>query len=288
MACRWQEPLTAALSGVVATLYFCSGAGLAAVSQGTESVPNSAVTAASTSIPISIPDDGVRSPGETRVEPRSEPRQEPRAEFRAEPRVEPRGGPRAARRVEPRPERRVELRSQRLGIADVEHLALTRNGDRARVHRLKMRIPQSALVRFLAESIAGGPVQDLSMKALGAHRLALEARAFGWQTQANLGLSAVSGRARVDFESARVGWFPVSGRYLRDQIIASSDYQVIKSGEVRAEGASGLSFSPDYLFSHLLARLPYDLTERGLPPHLDVQLTDIALRQGYVRVEGGE
>lgn len=182
---------------------------------------------------------------------------------------------------------RVELRSARLGIADVEHLEATRNGDRAKVKRLKMRIPQSALVRFLADTIAGGPVQDLTVRPLGANRLLLEARAFGWPTQASLGLSAASGRALLDIETAKVGWFPVSGRYLRDQIVASSDEAVIRAGDVRPVGQSGLSFSPDYLFSHVMARLPYELADRGLPPHLDVRLTEIALRDGYVRVEGG-
>lgn len=182
---------------------------------------------------------------------------------------------------------RVELRSERLGIADVEHLDATRNGDRARVHRLKMRIPQSALVRFLADTIAGGPVHDINVRPLGTNRLLLEATAFGWPTQARLGLSAASGRALLDIETAKVGWFPVSGRYLRDQIVASSDEALIRSGDLRPVGQSGLSFSPDYLFSHVMARLPFELAERGLPPHLDVRLTEIALRNGYVRVAGG-
>lgn len=183
---------------------------------------------------------------------------------------------------------RVVLQGQRLGIADIDHLDATRVGDRARVHRLKMRIPQSALVRFLANTIAGGPVQELNVKPLGSNRLLLEAQAFGWPTQAHLGLTAAGGRALLDIETARVGWFPVSGRFLRDQILASSDVEVVRNGDVRASGQSGLSFAPDYLFAHVMARLPYELAERGLPPHLDVHLTQIALRDGYVRVEGGQ
>lgn len=183
---------------------------------------------------------------------------------------------------------RVALRSQRLGIADVEHLDAIRVGDRARVYRLSMRIPRSALIGFLADTIAGGPVQRLAVKPLGPNRLLLEALAFGLPTQATLGLLAAGGRALLEIETVRLGWFPVSGRFLRDQILTSSDPELIRNGDVRPAGTSGLSFSPDYLFSHVMARLPFELAAVGLGPHLDVRLTRIALQGTYVRVEGGQ
>jgi hypothetical protein len=126
------------------------------------------------------------------------------------------------------------------------------------------------------------------VRQLGKHRLSLDAQAFGWPTRAVLSLKAQGGRARMDIESASVGWLPISGHYLRDQILASSERAVVESGDVRAAGRNGLSFEPDYLFSHVVARLPAALEARGLPPHLDVHLTDIALTRGSVRVEGGQ
>ncbi len=183
---------------------------------------------------------------------------------------------------------RIVLQRERLGPADVEILEITRAGNRATVHRLKMRIPREELVRFLASTIAGGPVQNMSVRPLGRHRLGLDASAFGWPTRAVLSLTASGGRARMNIESAQFGWLPVSPGFLRDQILASSEPAVIESGAVRADGRTALSFAPDYLFSHVVARLPLALAERGLPPHLDVRLTDIALQSGAVRVEGGQ
>jgi hypothetical protein len=183
---------------------------------------------------------------------------------------------------------RVRVRDERLGIAVVEVLELTRAGDRAKVHKLRMKIPQEALLEFLAEAIAGGPVSHLSVKPLSKQRLGLEARAFGWPTRAVISLSAAGGRARMDIESAQFGWFPVSARMLRDQILASSEPEVVRNGDVKADGTTALSFAPDYLFSHVVAKLPAELAKRGLPPHLDVHLTRIAVGGGAVDVEGGD
>ncbi|MBM3271457.1 MAG: hypothetical protein FJZ01_27790 [Candidatus Sericytochromatia bacterium] len=183
---------------------------------------------------------------------------------------------------------RIVLKAERLGPADVEILEATRNGNRATVHRLKMRIPRKELVRFLAATIAGGPVTDMAVKPLGRHRLNLSATAFGFPTRAVLGLGAAGGRARMTIESANLGWLAVSPGFLRDQIIASSEPAVIESGDVRPDGRAALSFAPGYLFAHVVARLPFALLERGLPPNLDLRLTDIALHGPSVRVEGGQ
>lgn len=189
--------------------------------------------------------------------------------------------------VEPAPAR-VDLEGLRLGVAQIDRLTLTRMGDLGLVHKLKMRIPQDSLLSFLGAAIAGGPVTDLRVRPVSAHDLILDARAFGMPTHAVLALTASAGRVLMRIDSARVGWFPIPARLLRDQIYEASEAQVIKNGWIRPEGSSGLSFEPDYLFSHAVASLPLEMVKRGLPAHLQVKVRSVMLEQGYVVVDGGD
>lgn len=188
----------------------------------------------------------------------------------------------------PSPPALVELHDQRLTFAEIDELAFTRAGDTGYVRDLRMRIDESALVRFLGEILAGGPVGRLAATPVGPHLLQLRAEAFGLPLTAELYLGARHGRALISFESASAGWLPISGRFLRDEILASSQAAVVTSGMVRPAGADGLSFEPDYLFGHMVAGFPGELARHGLPLHLRVYLRQVALTQRSVLVEGGD
>ncbi len=182
----------------------------------------------------------------------------------------------------------VELHDQRLTFAEIEELAFTRAGDTGKVRTLRMRIDETALVRFLGGILAGGPVGQLSATPIGPHLLRLQAEAFGLPLQAEMYLGARHGRALMAFESANAGWLPISGRFLRDEILASSQAAVLTSGMVRPAGGSGLSFDPDYLFGHIAAGYPGELLRDGLPLHLRVYLRQVALTRHSILVVGGD
>lgn len=181
----------------------------------------------------------------------------------------------------------VSLYDQRLTFATLERLDFVRQGDLGLVRSLRMTIDEAALVRFLGAAIAGGPVGRLGVRTLGPHELALRASAFGLPLHADLGLRAEGGRVLMSFDSASAGWIPLSGRFLRDQILASSQRVVLERGWVRGQGSHALSFDPDYLFSHVVADFPVELRRHGLPDHLKVYLKSISLAGSEIRVEGG-
>jgi hypothetical protein len=188
--------------------------------------------------------------------------------------------------VEPAPT--FLVRELDLGVGAIKRMVFTRYGQEGRVHELDMRIDQGALVRYMGASMVGGTVSGLEIHPVGPHDLYFTARAFGLPTRAGLSIGTWRGKVLMTIGKANIGFLPLSGKFLRDQILSSSEPAVLRNGDVRAVGEAGLAFEPDYLFAHILANFGGELQRRGMPEHLKVRLSDVSLVSREVAVRGGD